>query len=137
MAAKTRTVEYFRGWAGNGGDSGTWDTDYVDIPADTPDDKVQQAIEAACARIEWRDGEAPVLVGLYGDGDDPDAAEAGDDFDGLDEHGLIDRMGWDADSVLLLQRRYIEQGSPEDYVGWLRRQARAEEALCEPDAGGP
>jgi hypothetical protein len=82
MAKTMRTVEYFRCWAGGSGDHGTWDTDYIDIPTGTPDDKVQEAIEQACAKIEWRDGERPVLVGLYCDTPDEGEDEEGDeDFD--------------------------------------------------------
>lgn len=56
-------VEYFRCW-GQGGDSDTWDTGYLEIPANTPDDQIQEAIEAACRRVDWAD-DVPVLVGLY------------------------------------------------------------------------
>jgi hypothetical protein len=62
--SKMRTVEYYRLWPGNGGDSGTWDTDFIRIPADTPDNKLCAAIRKAAQRIPWRE-EAPVLVGLY------------------------------------------------------------------------
>ena len=31
----TRTVEYFRLW-----DDHTWDTDFIDIPANTPEDRL-------------------------------------------------------------------------------------------------
>jgi hypothetical protein len=65
---KNRRVEYYRLW---GGDSGTWDTDFIDIPADTPHDMLDKAIRQAAAKIEWQD-EAPVIVGLYcNDCDDP------------------------------------------------------------------
>ena len=65
---KVRRVEYYRLW---GGDSGTWDTDFIDVPADTPDDMLDQAIRKAAARIEWRD-EVPVIVGYYYDVDEED-----------------------------------------------------------------
>ena len=58
---QTRRVEYYRLW---GGDSGTWDTDYIDIPADTPDDMVDKAIRKAAETVQWRD-EPPVIVGYY------------------------------------------------------------------------
>ena len=61
---KTRSVEYYRLW---GGDSGTWDTDFIDIPAETADDKLDEAIREAAAKIRWRD-EPPVIVGCYNDG---------------------------------------------------------------------
>lgn len=47
MARKTRMVEMY---IGEGGDFGTWGTEYVDIPIDTPDDKIDEvAIETAKA----------------------------------------------------------------------------------------
>jgi hypothetical protein len=67
---RTRSVEYYRCWAGNNGDSGTWDTVSIDVPADTPEDKLEEAVREAVAKIDWRDGEAPVIVGLYCANDD-------------------------------------------------------------------
>lgn len=61
---KMRQIEYYRLWAGSNGDSGTWDTDYVDIPIDTPEDKIKEAVKEAARRIEWRD-EVPVACGVY------------------------------------------------------------------------
>ena len=62
---KTITVEYYRCWAGNNGDSGSWDTDYVEIPEDTPEDKMNDAIRTACDSLEWRDNIRAAFVGLY------------------------------------------------------------------------
>jgi hypothetical protein len=74
---KVRRAEYYRLW---GGDSGTWDTDFIGIPAGTPDDMVDKAIREAAAKIEWRD-EPPVIVGCYNDGsdqeEDDDSTDAG------------------------------------------------------------
>ena len=84
MKRKTRSVEYYRCWAGDNGDSGTWDTAYIDVPADTPDDKLEQAVREAAAQVEWRDGEAPVIVGLYCSNDDDEGLD--DEVDG-DEDG--------------------------------------------------
>ena len=61
---RMRPVEYYRLWSGNAGDSGTWDTDMIQIPASTPDDKIEEAVRKAAERIRWRDG-PPVLVGIY------------------------------------------------------------------------
>ena len=82
---KTHRVEYYRLWAGNAGDSGTWDTDFIDIPADTPDDKLDNAIRKAAAKINWRE-EPPVIVGHYCDAD-----ELGDEDDGRETaiHDLL------------------------------------------------
>lgn len=62
--AKTRRVEYYRLW---GGDHGTWDTDFLEIPSDTPDDKLDEAVREAAAKIKWRDNDPPVIVGYYCD----------------------------------------------------------------------
>jgi hypothetical protein len=64
MPERTRQIEYYRLWAGNGGDSGTWDTDFAEIPADTPDDRIDEAVEKAVAAIQWRD-EPPIITGVY------------------------------------------------------------------------
>ena len=64
MPRETRQIEYYRLWSGNGGDSGTWDTDFVEIPADTPDDQIDGAVEKAVAAIPWRD-EPPIITRVY------------------------------------------------------------------------
>jgi hypothetical protein len=61
---KTRLIEYFRLWPGNNGDSGTWDTDFISIPANTPAEKIVEAVQKAAAAIRWRE-EPPVIVGVY------------------------------------------------------------------------
>lgn len=68
LPKETRQIEYYRLWPGNSGDSGTWDTDFIDIPADTPNDKVDEAIRKAAAKVKWRDS-PPVIVGCYCDSD--------------------------------------------------------------------
>lgn len=73
-----REVEYYRCWAGNGGDSGSWDTDFIKIPLNTPDDQLTKAVQAAAAKIEWKD-EAPCFVGYYAESE-----SLGDDDDGED-----------------------------------------------------
>ena len=62
----TRRVEYYRLW---GGDCGTWDTDFINIPTNTPDNKMDIAIRQAAAKIRWRD-ESPVITGCYCDTDE-------------------------------------------------------------------
>ena len=59
-----RQIEYYRLWPGNGGDSGTWDTDFVEIPASTPEDEVDEAATRAIARVPWTD-EVPIATGIY------------------------------------------------------------------------
>lgn len=78
---RTKEVEYYRLWAGSGGDTGTWDTAYIEIPGDTPDEKLDEAIRAAAEKVEWRDGEAPVIVGLYCD-NGPEELDEDDEYDG-------------------------------------------------------
>lgn len=69
----TRTVEYFRCWS-----DGTWDTDFIAIPADTPDERLDDEVRAAASKINWAE-EAPQIVGCYYAGDDVDAEWLGDD----------------------------------------------------------
>jgi len=64
MPTRIRQIEYYRLWPGNGGDSGTWDTDFVAIPAETPDERIEGAVQKAVAKIKWRD-EPPILTGVY------------------------------------------------------------------------
>lgn len=52
-------VEYFRLW-----DDGTWDTDFIEIPQDTPPTMLNQAVIEAANSINWND-ELPVMVGFY------------------------------------------------------------------------
>ena len=61
---QTLSVEYYRCWSGNQGDRGQWDTGFIDIPADTPDDLLDNAIREAVGLLPWPD-EIPVFVGLY------------------------------------------------------------------------
>ena len=70
---KTRSVEYFRLWEDH-----TWDTDFIDVSADTSDDKMTGAICFAAAKIEWRD-EVPVIVGLYCECNDEEELDIVDD----------------------------------------------------------
>ena len=62
--ALTRQIEVYRLWSDNAGDSGYWDTDFLQIPAATPDDKMDAAVQKASAQIKWSDG-PPILVGVY------------------------------------------------------------------------
>lgn len=64
----TIIVEYFRCWASNQVGSGSWDTGFIAIPADTHDDRRDAAIRSAVLRIPWDEG-PPVLVGFYADGE--------------------------------------------------------------------
>jgi hypothetical protein len=59
-----RQIKYYRLWPGESGDSGTWDTDFVEISANTPNDQIDQAVEKAVAAIRWRN-EPPIITGIY------------------------------------------------------------------------
>jgi len=77
MAENTIEVEYYRLWLG-----GTWDTYFIDIPADTPEDQYDAAILAAAKLIDWRDG-PPMIVGHYSgphdeEEEDEETTEGGD-----------------------------------------------------------
>jgi hypothetical protein len=61
MEEKMRQIEYYRLW---GGDSGTWDTDFIGIPSDTPDDKILAAVHLAVDARGWNN-EVPVIIGIY------------------------------------------------------------------------
>ncbi len=71
---ETRRVEYYRLWPGNSGDGGTWDTDFIDVSADTPDDRLDEAVRQAAQKIKWRE-EPPVIVGCYCDASDEEEGD--------------------------------------------------------------
>ena len=54
-----RTVEYYRLW-----DDNTWDTDFIDIPADTPEEALEGVVRATAQEIPWLT-DVPAVVGLY------------------------------------------------------------------------
>ena len=54
-----RTVEYFRCWMDN-----TWDTDDIEVPADTPDHLLDAVVQRAAEMINWS-SEPPAFVGVY------------------------------------------------------------------------
>jgi hypothetical protein len=64
-APPTRQVEYYRLWSDN-----TWDTDFIAIPANTPEgeETLNAAVNQSAAAIDW--DEPPVVVGLYCDAAD-------------------------------------------------------------------
>jgi hypothetical protein len=69
--AKTRQVEYYRLW-----DSGTWDTDFIDVPEGTAENELDRAVREAARKISWRAG-PPVIVGCYADTAEVEEEEAG------------------------------------------------------------
>ena len=58
MGNKTRPIEMY---IGEGSDFGTWHTEYVDIPIDTPEDKIEQVAKDK-AREVFSDF---VFIGVY------------------------------------------------------------------------
>ena len=58
MENKTRPIEMY---VGEGSDSGTWYTEYVDIPIDTPEDKIEEVAKDQ-ARNDFIDF---VFIGVY------------------------------------------------------------------------
>jgi hypothetical protein len=76
MTQTVREVEYYRLWPGNSGNAGIWDTDLIQISADTPDDQLDRVIREAAARVSWcRD--PPAIVGFYSqiERKEPESAE--------------------------------------------------------------
>lgn len=61
---KTRSVEYYRCWPGNSGGSGQWDTSFIDIPADTPEEQIERVVQETARSLPWPD-EPPLFVGVY------------------------------------------------------------------------
>lgn len=52
-------VEYFRCWP-----SGTWDTDFINIPSNTPSDSLDKAVREAADKLDWG-STPPAFVGYY------------------------------------------------------------------------
>jgi hypothetical protein len=63
---KTRSIEMYVGIAEGGGDSGSWATEYVEIPRNTPASAIEKTAEKAMRRKLMKDGtENVALVGVY------------------------------------------------------------------------
>ena len=65
---KTRQIEYYRLWRSDKSIAPLfWDTQFIDIPADTPDDEIDDAVQEAAERL-FKDHcgvRKPVIVGVY------------------------------------------------------------------------
>ncbi len=75
---RKRTVECFLCWS-----DGTWSTDFVEIPADTPDDRVADVAELAIYRRQWAKDLA--FGGLYNSNDDEEEEEDDEEDEEEDE----------------------------------------------------
>ena len=62
-------VEYYRMW-----DNHTWDTDFIHVPGNPPEEQLDEAIRTAAAKIAWQN-DVPVIVGLYCAGAEEDYEE--------------------------------------------------------------
>ena len=60
-----RMVEMYFGEPGNGGDYGTWFTDYVEIPLNTPDDKVKEIAINAAKEYANENNIQYIFIGVY------------------------------------------------------------------------
>jgi hypothetical protein len=83
--ATTREVEMYRLWT-NGGDCGYWDTAYYRIPADTPEDKIEE-VARAVAIIQINEPCAGVGIYNLPDDDDDGEADCTNSFYGTCKHG--------------------------------------------------
>ena len=60
MSSSTREIEVYRCW-----DDRTWDTECVEIPADTPEEKVEEVAASAALEALRHSADLPVVVGVY------------------------------------------------------------------------
>jgi len=60
MNSPTREIEVYRCW-----DDRTWDTELVDIPADTPKEKIEEVAASAALEGLRHSADLPVVVGVY------------------------------------------------------------------------
>jgi len=83
--ALTRPVEVYRLWPEGGGDRGSWDTAYVEIPRDTPEDQIALvAAERHHAELVLH-RQAVVSVGFY----NLPPLEEGEDIPGMDVDAFV------------------------------------------------
>lgn len=77
-SGELRVVEYYRCWTGSEGDTGTWDTSYVDVDTGLLAHDPDMAVRVACETVEWgewgEDG-APAFVGYYAGGAEEEDGE--------------------------------------------------------------
>jgi hypothetical protein len=67
---KQRSVEMYVGLQG-GGEGGIWYTTFIDIPADTSEERLGEVAEAAClAALQAEGVDTVAFVGVYWEGDE-------------------------------------------------------------------
>jgi len=62
MKSKIRPIEMYYGYS-YGDDHGSWGTDYVEIPVDTPEDKIAEVAKEIA--INEYEGDDLAFVGVY------------------------------------------------------------------------
>ena len=55
-----RSVEYYRMW-----DDKTWDTELIEIPYETSEEGIAEAVQWAVSAISWGEDGPPMFVGVY------------------------------------------------------------------------
>ena len=60
MSRPMREIEVYRCW-----DDHAWDTELVDIPAATPDEKIEEVAGRAALEALRHSADLPVVVGVY------------------------------------------------------------------------
>jgi hypothetical protein len=60
MNHPTREIEVYRCW-----DDRTWDTEFVEIPADTPEENIEAVAASAALEALRHSADLPVVVGVY------------------------------------------------------------------------
>jgi hypothetical protein len=115
MTRTMRQVEYYRLWPGHSGNSGIWDTGFITIPPDTPDDRLDHAVQEATAKVAWCK-DKPVIVGLYSQGKNSDPKS-------IDPVGLLNEL-------LSLSARFRARMNLDERNAWTRISAAVAD-LCE------
>ena len=60
MSTPMREIEVYRCW-----DDHTWDTEFVDVPAGTPEEKIEEDAASAAMEALRHSADLPVIVGVY------------------------------------------------------------------------
>jgi hypothetical protein len=110
MTKTARQIEYYRLWPGHSGNAGIWDTGFITIPPETPDDRLDHAVQEATAKVAWCK-EKPVIVGVYSYGENSDP-------ESIDPVGLLNEL-------LSLSERFRARMDSDERNAWTRISAAA------------